>query len=50
MSTGLTTLDGFPRSDIDVPQSKEPASCYSVSLRVVADVLQSGPRARALYG
>jgi hypothetical protein len=30
MNTGLTTFDGFPRSDIDVAQSKEPASCYGV--------------------
>ena len=22
MNTGLTTFDGFPRADIDVPQSK----------------------------
>ena len=46
MTTGLTTLDGFPRSDIDVAQGRAHASWY----QAVADLTQYGQHGRASYG
>lgn len=50
MKTGLVTLDGFPRDDIDVAQSAScvlddigDLECYSCSYFLRANTFQSGP-------
>lgn len=48
MTTGLTTLDGFPRSDIDVAQGRAPAR--QTRCGFVADEAQCALRGRASSG
>jgi 26S proteasome non-ATPase regulatory subunit 9 len=47
MNTGLTTFDGFPRSDIDVPQS---TNTSTNTLKLSLTWSQYGQRERVSYG